>query len=72
MLRSMLHSKVQHEHQLDWGNLVTGRDAQVVRRRWRTMLKVTAIIHALVRSLEFQPLATCLCLAAGGQGRFRL
>ena len=68
MLRSMLKSKVQHEHQLDWGSLVSGRSAQVVRRRWRTMLKVAAIIHALVRSLLSQLLATCLCLAAGGQG----
>ena len=54
MLRSMLHSKVQHEHQLDWGSLVTGRNAQVVRRRWRTMLKVTIIVYALLHSLSFQ------------------
>ena len=50
----MLNSKVQHEHQLDWGSLVTGRSAQVVRRRWRTMLKVTAIMIALVHSLVSQ------------------
>ena len=50
----MLHSKVQHEYQLDWGSLVTGRNAQVVRRRWRTMLKVTVIIDPRVRSLVSQ------------------
>ena len=54
MLRSMLHSKVQHEHQLDWGSLVKGRNAQVVRRRWRTMLKVTAM-HSLLSQQGCSP-----------------